>query len=233
MPASAGSKKADQMTADTEHICQELSERLKSFILRRVRSEHDAFGKIHANAGSLKQQDKLESWLYQITRHTITDYYRRRSNAPLDIADMPEPEANDEGPDEYLEDLTACLKPMIDSLPEKYRLAIVATEYEGLSHKALSQQLGMSLSGAKSRVQRGGERLKGTLLGCCHFEFDWLGKVINYQPKEPGCRYCPGEESGPEYVFSAVLRPFCRDSVYQVWKLRVSERNRPNYGGSA
>ena len=112
---------------------------------------------------------------------------------------MPEPEADDEGSDEYLEELTACLKPMIDSLPEKYRLAIVATEYEGLSQKELSQQLGMSLSGAKSRVQRARERerLKGTLLGCCHFEFDRLGKLINYQPKEPGCRYCPGEESGP------------------------------------
>ncbi len=192
------------MTADTEHIWQEFSERLKSFILRRVRSEHDAddilqdaFGKIHANAGSLKQQDKLESWLYQITRNTITDYYRRQSNAPLDIADMPEPEASEEGPQEHLEELTACLKPMIDSPPEKYRQAIVATEYEGLSQKELSQQLGMSLSGVKSRVQRSRERLKGTLLGCCHFEFDRLGKVINYQPKEPGCRYCPGEESGP------------------------------------
>ena len=67
---------------------------------------------------------------------------------------MTEPEADDEGPDEYLEELTACLKPMIDPLPEKYRLAIVVTGYEGLSQKALSQQLGMSLSGAKSRVQR-------------------------------------------------------------------------------
>ena len=55
MSVFAWPKKVDQMTADTEDIWQEFSERLKSFILRRVRSEHDAFGKIHANAGSLNR----------------------------------------------------------------------------------------------------------------------------------------------------------------------------------
>lgn len=192
------------MVTDTEHIWQDFSQRLRSFILRRVQSEHDAedilqdtFGKVHSGIGSLKNQDRLEPWLYQITRNTITDYYRRQSRAPLDLADVPEPEADEEATEEQLEELAACLRPMIDDLPEKYRRAIIATEYEGASQKELSEQLGMSLSGAKSRVQRAKERLKGTMLACCHFEFDRLSKVIDYQPKDQGCRYCPSEEPRP------------------------------------
>jgi len=74
---------------------------------------------------------------------------------------------------------------------ERYRQAITLTEYDGLSQRGISEQLGMSLSGAKSRIQRARGKLKDMLLECCHFEFDRLGHIIDYQSKEPSCRYCP------------------------------------------
>ncbi len=77
---------------------------------------------------------------------------------------------------------------MVERLPDDYREALLFTEYEGLTQKELAERLGVSYSGAKSRVQRAREKLKTMLLACCHFEFDRLGKVIDYQPRCACCR---------------------------------------------
>jgi RNA polymerase sigma-70 factor (ECF subfamily) len=83
--------------------------------------------------------------------------------------------------------LAASLRSMIDCLPEEYREALILTEFEGITQQELAQRLGLSLSGAKSRVQRGRKMLREMLLACCHFEFDRLGKVIDYYPH---CQCC-------------------------------------------
>ena len=108
---------------------------------------------------------------------------------------MPEPATEPAAAQDIQEEVIACLRPMIDDLPENYRQAIVLTEYEGLTQKEISQKLGLSLSGAKSRVQRAREKLKGTLLACCHFDFDRLGNILDYQPKEQTCRYCSEDKA--------------------------------------
>ena len=58
---------------------------------------------------------------------------------------------------------------MINELPEPYRQALLLTEYQGLS-----------LLGAKSRVQRAREKLRDLLPQCCHFEFDRRGGIVGY-----------------------------------------------------
>jgi RNA polymerase sigma-70 factor (ECF subfamily) len=51
--------------------------------------------------------------------------------------------------------------------------------------------VGISLSGAKSRVQRGREQLKQMLHECCTFKFDRRGKVIDCTPRaKTGCKEC-------------------------------------------
>jgi hypothetical protein len=72
-------------------------------------------------------------------------------------------------------ELLPCVAAMMDALPDAYREALRLTEYEGLSQKELSERLGISFSGAKSRVQRARAKLKQELLACCHFQFDQAG----------------------------------------------------------
>ena len=78
---------------------------------------------------------------------------------------------------------------MVGALPDAYRETLRLTEYEGLSQKQLSEQLGISFSGAKSRVQRARAKIKEQLLDCCHFELDHAGRIIDYQPH---CACCAG-----------------------------------------
>ena len=87
-------------------------------------------------------------------------------------------------------EIAACLKTMIDSLPEKYKEVVILTEFNNMTQKELSEKIGLSLSGVKSRVQRGRKKLKTILLDCCNLEFDRLGNVIDYQHKSSECKYC-------------------------------------------
>ena len=93
--------------------------------------------------------------------------------------------------DADVEELKAAFRRMIYSLPKPYRDALVLTEFEGLTQKEMAKRLGISLSGAKSRVQRGREQLKQMLLERCEFEFDRLGRIIDCKPRtKEACQEC-------------------------------------------
>ncbi len=188
------------MILTTENVWEEFHPRLKQFILRRIPDEQQAedvlqevFLKIHTHIATLRQEEKLQSWLYQIARNTIADYYRERK-ATVELSDalmLPEEPVIE---DDVVKDLIPAVKAMVDRLPDEYRQAIILTEYQGITQRELAERLGLSFSGAKSRVQRAREKLKTMLLDCCHFEFDRLGKVIDYQPR---CDCCINGNCGP------------------------------------
>lgn len=174
------------MVTSTERVWEEFHVGLKGFILKRIPDElsaedilQDVFLKIHTHIDTLREADKLQSWIYQIARNAIHDYYRMHKAAPElpEMSYMPEDRFDD-----VVSELIPCIQHMIDSLPVDYRQALILTEYQGLTQKELAERLGISLSGAKSRVQRAREKLKIMLLNCCHFEFDRLGRVIDYWP---------------------------------------------------
>ena len=75
-------------------------------------------------------------------------------------------------------------------LEEHYRQALMMSEMEGLTQKEVAKKEGLSLSGAKSRVQRGREMVKEMLLDCCRFEFDHRGSVMDHECKGKICDKC-------------------------------------------
>ena len=180
------------MDKNLEVLWETFATRLRRFILKRLTDEgaaedilQDVFVKIHARIDSLKNPAKLESWIYNITRNAIVDHYRSRKPTEELPETLAAPQSSAPPADEL--DLTPVIRRMIRSLPDDYRQALIMTEYEGLTQKELAERLGISLSGAKSRVQRAREKLKEMLLECCHLEFDRFGKVIECQPRRPCC----------------------------------------------
>lgn len=181
----------------TEELWTRFSTDLLSFIQKRVRSEFDAedilqdvFRKIHLSIHTLSDESKIQSWMYQITRNAITDYYRtsaRRNGAETPFEDELEFEDGTEEAGNLNNLVSGWLSCIVQDLDEKYREAILLTELGVLTQKQLAERLGISISGAKSRVQRGRERIKEMLLACCHIERDRLGNVIDYQRKSASC----------------------------------------------
>lgn len=185
------------MFMTTEQVWEDFHMPLQQFIRKRVSDEdttedvlQDVFLKIHQHVETLRDVKKLESWIYQIARNAIIDAYReRRPTTTLEAAEvlaLPE-ELPD---DDVVSELLPCIRAMVRSLPEHDRQALILTEYQGLTQKELAERLGLSFSGAKSRVQRAREKLKQQLLECCHFELDRRGHVIDYQPR---CACCTTE----------------------------------------
>ena len=173
------------MAADLEVIWNQYRHRLLAFIRGRVGDEsaaddilQEVFIRVHQHLCCLPQPDKLESWIYQIARNLIIDHYRKRREVvelPDDLPaelDLPETSAESE--------LAEGLKEMVAQLPEPYREALLLTEYQGMTQPDLARRLGISLSGAKSRVQRARDKLRDLLLACCHVELDRRGRVMDY-----------------------------------------------------
>jgi RNA polymerase sigma-70 factor (ECF subfamily) len=65
------------------------------------------------------------------------------------------------------------------------------------AHQQAADQLGISVSGMKSRVQRARRQLKDLLEHCCKIEFDDAGAVANYRPAEPACGCGAATPCGP------------------------------------
>ena len=83
---------------------------------------------------------------------------------------------------------------MIDEIPPPYREAVQWYEIDGLPQQEIAARTGLSLSGAKSRIQRGRAMLKETLDRCCLLEFDRRGNLMNCDPRpdQATCRNCEG-----------------------------------------
>ena len=176
----------------TEAIWEAFSTPLKQFLRKRLPDEEsaedllqDIFLTIHTHIAQLRQREKLQSWVYQIARTALAAYYRNKQPvAPLEQAEG----LTEEPPEEDMEAaLAASMKGMLNCLPRADREALLLAEYHGMKQREIATRLGLSLSGAKSRVQRAREKLKQALLDCCHLEFDRRGHLIDYQPR---CHCC-------------------------------------------
>jgi len=183
------------MNATLEQIWHEFAEKLGRYIRTRVSDPataedilQDVFLRIQRRIGQLQDPARLEGWIYFIARNAIIDHYRTRK----ETVEVPETlPAEPDSRDGELEELKASFRRMIYSLPEPYREAVILTEFRGMTQQKLADRLGISLSGAKSRVQRGRAQLKQMLDECCTFEFDRRGKVIDCVPRrEFGCKEC-------------------------------------------
>jgi RNA polymerase sigma-70 factor (ECF subfamily) len=185
------------LTTSLESIWEEFSIPLKCFIKRRIQNDQDAedilqivFLKIHSNINNLLEFNKIHSWIYTIARNTVFDFYRAKQH-DLYIESLSEDVCTEPQDDNTVNnEISQCLKIMIQHLPEKYKQALILTEIENLTQKEIALRLGLSVSGAKSRVQRARLQLKEMLLNCCNIERDKRGNIIDYKIKNKDCNYC-------------------------------------------
>jgi RNA polymerase sigma-70 factor (ECF subfamily) len=168
----------------------EISTELRNFVYRKVKDRdvandivQDVFIKVQSKISQLRETEKITGWIFQITRHAITDYFRTKTKTLNSTELQWESEAQD------LNDCVAfCLNKLVYTLPEKYREAFVLAEMENLSQTDLAEHLGVSYSGAKSRVQRARQMLKDKLHELYNIKTDSYGNIIVCEDKIPcGC----------------------------------------------
>ncbi|UGT68343.1 sigma-70 family RNA polymerase sigma factor [Nocardia gipuzkoensis] len=192
--------------ADLDQLWRRFSDDLRAFIARRVARPEDAddilstvFLRMAKSLDNLRDQDRLLGWMYAITRNAITDYYRsapHRRELPVDaVPDV----AGEDGPDtgeKAEKELASCLMPMLDGLPTEQAAAVKMVDFGARTHAAAAGAAGISVSGMKSRVQRGRAALKAQLHACCQISQDRTGHVHNYQPRDGACGGAAGSDKG-------------------------------------
>lgn len=197
------------MTKTTEELWQLLHDSLRAFIAKRV-DDHghvddilqEVFIRVHRQIDSVNKPSRVVSWIYQIARNAIIDHYRKPGqqreiptglSSELEVRDetlnKPEMADRDEG-EESRSELAGCLRPMIERLSQDYRDAITLVEIDGLTQQAAAKQMGLSLSGMKSRVQRGRKQLKQMLDDYCVIQLDRRRAVVEYEVRDAGCDSC-------------------------------------------
>ena len=170
----------------------EFAPRLRAFIRRRVRNDtvaddlaQETLLKVYRSRATLRDDTKLEAWLYQIARGTIIDHYRRERPSE----ELPAAVAG-ESPDEMAAlraGVVISMRKFLEELPEAYREPVRMAELEGLPLARIALRLDLSLTAGKSRVRRGRAMLRKKLQDCCRFEFDRLGQVIGYERRRLLC----------------------------------------------
>lgn len=175
-----------------EQVWNDYHSKLRGFIGKRIGNAAEAddvlqnvFVKICAHFKTLKEPDKIQSWLFQIARNAVIDFYRTKKlevELPEEIALAETAETIDK--DKCFRDAQKCLLPMINRLPANYQTTVKLSELEGWTQKRVAAAEGVSLSAVKSRVQRGRKMIKKMLEDCCRFEVDRRGHPIGCEPKK-------------------------------------------------
>jgi len=173
-------------------VWQEIEQHLRPFVARRLADQtdlgdvlQDIYVRIQTGIGELRDTERFGPWVYQVARSALADHGRARARHPVsadasrvadDLPDAPSDE--EEGTAER--ELAQYLAVFVAALPSPYREAITLTEIQGMTQKDAADMLGTSLSGMKSRVQRGRQQIREMLLACCEIAVDARGRVLSY-----------------------------------------------------
>ncbi len=167
---------------------------LVSFVRRRVESNRVAEDIVQDVLEKLQRTDSVEilnpqAWLYRAARNATIDHYRtRRQVDQLSPDQVDERDLDSNEPNAATQELAQCLRPLITQLPDKYRDALTLVDLEGLTNAAAARSAGISVSGMKSRVQRGRVKLGQQLRSCCTVTLSGSGAIDDYTPNDAcGC----------------------------------------------
>jgi RNA polymerase sigma-70 factor (ECF subfamily) len=193
------------MERQAEDAWRRLEEPLRHFVARRVPSPadvddvvQDVFVRMARGISSVREEERLGGWLFQIARRVIVDHARSRARSPLAAhgeQDEPASEAERDEQHALERQIAGYLATLIDELPPPYREAITLVELEGITQRDAARRLGVGESAMKSRVQRGRAMLRRKLEACCAIALDVRGRAMACEPLESDCR-CDGDDRG-------------------------------------
>jgi len=144
----------------------------------------EVFTKVNQSLKDFRGGSRLSTWIYRIATNAALDRIRKRgrSGVELSIDDILETEENngistvEQEPSTeqrvIRQEMNGCIRQIIETLPEAYRIVIVLSELEGLKDAEMAEVLGLSLQAAKIRLHRARTRLKKELKTACIFYRD-------------------------------------------------------------
>ncbi len=137
--------------------------------------------KLHDNLKRGTEILNHKAWLFQTTRYTIADYYRKINRNQILEGELLGANLED---DPCICDLSGFI--IQTYLPEQYSRALYLSDIEKQPQQIIAQTLGLSLSATKSRIQRGRKYLKDLIEDCIEVTYNERGEIFDFELK-PTC----------------------------------------------
>lgn len=166
-----------------EKIWIDFSKMVLDFLKRKVPEIHaedlrqEIFIKILKNISQLREEQKITDWIYQITRNTIADFYRKVYREKNNLQVPTETETFTEIKEQHL---YCCLLPFIKEMPAHLKV-VIEGYLDGKKLQEIADEIGITLSACKSRVRKAKELLKQNFVSCCQYKIGKDGKLIGEQ----------------------------------------------------
>lgn len=128
---------------------------------------------------------------WQELHGSLRAFIARRVRNQADVDDLAQHVLLDDDEGAALRELATCLTPMLGQLSPAYLEAIRLVDLEGATQQEAAQRA-VSLSGMKSRVQRGRQQLRAVLEECCRIDLDRRGGISAYAARHPDACRCDG-----------------------------------------
>ena len=156
-----------------EKIYQELSPKMFGVCLRYASDKNeakdilqDSFIKIYHQLKAFRDEGSFEGWARKIVVNTALEYFRTKTkwqNIPLNDCNRAFEMENDE---DILSDLSFQeMLLLVQELPPTYRLVFNLYAFEGMKHREIAQELGISEGTSKSNLSDARRILQKKLSG--------------------------------------------------------------------
>lgn len=190
MARKAALNREPEQTKTGDHTAWDLFHLpLQRFLQNRLSNPADVeellqetFLRLHRTRPRINGERSIRAWLFRTARNLVADHYRA-TRTLLPLADDTVDESMQ--PATPLAELETCLNPLSANLPAIYHSAL-QMDLDGIPQATIARVQNLSLSGAKSRVQRARKLLQQEFDRCCSFSRDEQGHLIDYRE-----RSCP------------------------------------------
>lgn len=166
-------------------IWKEYEKQLLNFIITKVNDYNTAEDilqevgiKLYENCKRKTVINNYKTWLFQVTRNTIIDYYRKKNPENQPIISQPEPTTNTNA---CVCDLSGFI--IQQYLPKKYSKPLYLSDIEKIPQKEIAKNLNLSLTATKSRIQRGRKKLEELTTDCVRIHHNTKGEIIDFELK--------------------------------------------------
>ena len=120
------------------------------------------------------------AWLFEVARNTLAD----RLRVARHTVELPDDLASPVDETATVDTLTGCLPRVLAELDAQDRDAITLCDLQGMAQADYAKARGLSLSAAKSRIQRARRRMKQHMTIACQVSLDDAGHVSYFVPRQ-------------------------------------------------
>jgi RNA polymerase sigma-70 factor (ECF subfamily) len=175
-----------EVDREFQDIYHAFYEKIRRYLTRLVGESEaedltqEVFLKASRALHSFEGKSQISTWLFRIATNTALDRLRNKSDRNTvsgeDLYGSAEEEAEwaaeqATSPEQAViqKEMNHCIRDIVETLPENYRVALSLSELEGFSNKEIAEITGTSVDTVKIRLYRARRKLKQKLSLQCDF----------------------------------------------------------------